>query len=270
MTAGFQFGRFRQGAVEGGEEGFAAVGEGFPGVFAVENERGDAAIGRGDLGDVLEMVDEMGDRLGRLIARGIEADEVGERAVAEERLDGLFVGVDAPALEKLDVLDIAVVPGGVVLEALEEVSLVGAEVVEAGLDHERNDFRGDGTFRGPETAGAVAEDFLVQFLREAELGADILRRGEGGGKGRLGLAAARDVGVVDQRHDGVKVGRGRQFDLARARPRRGIRRARGRGFPGGCRGRLFFSCSVKSRPLSLSSCRTGKRRAAEKPHHWRL
>ena len=63
-TRGFQFGRFGQGAVEGGEKRFAAVGEGFPGVFAVEREGGDAAIGRGDLGDVLEVVDEMETALG--------------------------------------------------------------------------------------------------------------------------------------------------------------------------------------------------------------
>jgi len=213
-AAGFQFGRFHQGAVKGGEEGFAAVGEGFPGVFAVENERGDAVTGRGDFGDVLEVVDEVGDGLGCFIARGIEADEVGQGAVAEERLEGLFIGVDAPALEKRGVLDVAAVPRGIVLEAFEEVPFVGAEVLKAGLDHEGDDFGGDRSLGGPEAAGAVSEDLLVEFLREAELGADVFRRGEGGGKGRLGLATPRDVGVVDQRHDGVKVGRGRQFDLA--------------------------------------------------------
>ncbi len=169
---------------------------------------------RRDLGDVLEIIDEMRDSLGRFVACGVEADEVGERAVAEERLDGPVVGMDAPALEKLGMFDVAAVPRRIVLEAAEEVSFVGAEIIEAGLDHERNDFRRDGALRGPEAARTVTEDLRVEFLREAKLGADIFRCGEGRGERRLGLAPARDVGVVDQRHDRVEIGRGCQLDLA--------------------------------------------------------
>src|ERR1700722_14304157 len=101
--------------------------------------------------------------------------------------------MDAPALEKLGMLDVAAVPRGIILEALEKVLLVGTEILNAGLDHERHNFRSAGSLRGPETAGAVSEDFLVEFLRQAELGADIFRCGKGGGKGRLGLATPRDV-----------------------------------------------------------------------------
>ncbi len=236
----FSSGVSSQRAVEGGEEGLAAIGEGLPGVLAVENQRGDAAAVGRDLGDVLEIIDQVRDGLGGLVARGIEADEVGERPVAEKRLDRCFVGVDAPALEELDVIDVAVIPRGIVLEALEKIALVGAEIIEAGLDHERNDFRRDGAFRRPEAARALAEDLLVQFLREAELGADVLRRGEGGGQGRLGLATARDVGVVDQRHDGMKIGRGRQLDLAALGGGAIFAAGRGRGFRGGYRARRSF------------------------------
>ena len=63
-------------------------------------------------------------------------------------------------------------------------------------------------------AGAMSEDLLVEILRQAKLRADIFRRGEGRRQRRLGLAPPRDIGVIDQRHDGMEIRRGCQFDLA--------------------------------------------------------
>jgi hypothetical protein len=103
-AAGLELGGGLERAIEGGEEAFAAVGEGFPGVLAVEDEGGDSPARGSDTGDVAEVLDEMLNGAGGLVARGIEADEIGERAFAEEGLDGGSPGVNAPALEELDVI----------------------------------------------------------------------------------------------------------------------------------------------------------------------
>ena len=181
-AAGFESGRLGQRLVEGSEERLAAVWEGFPGVFAVEDQRDNAMAGGRDRGDVLEIGDEMLDRVGSLVARGVEADEIGEGTLPEECLDRRAAGVNAPALEKLEMFDVACIPRRIRLEALEEVAFIRAKIIEPGLDHERDNLRRDGALRGPKPARALAEDPLMLVLGEAQLCPDVLRRGEGRGK----------------------------------------------------------------------------------------
>ncbi len=125
-----------------------------------------------------------------------------------------LVSVHTPALEELDVVDVAGVPNaGSFFKLRKRLPLVRAEILEARLDHQRHDLWRDRTLRGPDAARLPAEGLFVQLLRQAQVGAHILRCGKSRGQGRLRLAAARDVGVEHQRHDRMKIRRRCQLDL---------------------------------------------------------
>ena len=94
-AAGLQFRRFNQRAIEGGEECFSAIGKSFPRIFSIKNDRGDAASLGGELGDILEVIDEMGNGLGGFISRRIKADKIGKGTFTEKGLDGGSTCIDS-------------------------------------------------------------------------------------------------------------------------------------------------------------------------------
>ena len=208
--------------VKGAQEGFAAVAESLPCVFAVEDERDQAGLVRDEARDVRQVVEQMARGFLRVVLRGGEADEIRERPLAEEGVHRRAVIMDAPALEELEVIDLLARIGRVALEGVEEVFLVGAEILDAGLLHERDEFRRDGALAGPEAARCFAEQPFVLLDRERQLRRGVLRaNGSAAGNLRPGQAALGECGIVNQRQDRVKKRRGRQLDLA-ARLRGGV------------------------------------------------
>ena len=77
-------------------------------------------------------------------------------------------------------------------------------------------FIGNGSLRGPQPVRRFSENSLVVAARPRELFASIFRMAERGrGQRRSGIRDARDVGVAQQRKNGVIKRRRRNFDLPR-------------------------------------------------------
>ena len=200
-------------AVERTQERFAAVGKVFPRIFAVEDD-GDEPLARRDVvGDALEVLDQMACGVFRRVAGGGEADEVRERAVAEDAVDGCAVVADLPALEEFQVLDFGLRVGRVAVDRLEEVFLVAAKIGDARLLQERDHFRGDGALRGPQAARTASEQALVVFDGQRQLRLGILGPVEAVGEFPARQAAFCQRGVIDEGEDGVKERGGGELHL---------------------------------------------------------
>ena len=118
-------------AVERAQKALAAIGKGLPRVLAIEDQRHHAGILRDDLGDLPQVMQQVIRPGARLVFRRHEADEIRERLFAEERIHRRAVVPHAPALEELQVIDRLAGIGGIAPERVEEVVLVGAEVLDA-------------------------------------------------------------------------------------------------------------------------------------------
>src|SRR5262249_799244 len=149
-----------------------------------------------------------------IISRGVEADEIGQGPLAEKRLDLRALMPDAPGLEELEVIDGPAARGGVLLKAFEEIAFVGPKILNAAFRHERDDFRRNRTFRGPEAGGGLAENTGVLLLREAKLLAQVFRRVKTSGQMRLGLAAAGQLRIDNKRRDRMEESGCGQLNLA--------------------------------------------------------
>ena len=196
-------------AVEFFEERPAVALVMLPGVFPVENDRHEcvAAQGVDAAGVVANAIEEVRGGLGGLHARVDKADEVAQEVVAEEEPHRLPVLIPDPrAAGFVDPRSMA--------ERGTEHAVVAGHPLDAALGRDSDGFVGDRAFRGPHAGGAEAEAGLGVVERGLNLVAGVLGIAEAARQRHVGMGDGSDIGIAQQRQDGVVERRDRNLDLA--------------------------------------------------------
>ena len=181
----------------------------FPRVLAIEDDghQGIAAGGQ-DAGAVLaDAVQEIGGGMRGLHLGIDEADQVAHEMIAEDQPHG--AALLAPLVGTVQAFH----RHGALLGAVEHAA-IGGGPFETQFAGQSEDFVRNRALGGPETDRRDTEVLLDVFARQFELAARVAGIAEARRQRHVGVRHAGDVGIAEQRQDGMVVRRGGNFDLA--------------------------------------------------------
>src|SRR6516225_1684912 len=146
-----------------------------------------------------------------------EADQVRKMVVAEQPGDALIAELDAPGPQKAIPIcgDAARVAEKADIQSTAKHAFIGAEPLEPFFGGDREGLIGYRALGRPQARRLHAEGFLMILARKLQLLASVLGPAEGAARKRRGrIGNARDVGVTQERQNGVVERRCADLDLA--------------------------------------------------------
>ena len=176
--------------VQRAKEGLTGVGEGLPGVLAVEDDRQRAVA--------LHVAQQVARGGLTVPARVLKPDAIRQAAIAEDHAQ--LGALDHPCLAKIG--------RAVALAALKH-ALVGGQPAQPALSGDLRHLGAHAALAGPHAAGPTAEHDLGAVDALGDLAARVVGVGEAHRVGQAGHAALGVAEVDEQREDRVVVGRDR-------------------------------------------------------------
>ncbi len=158
----------------------------------------------------------LGGFLARRAAVG-EAHLVADHLVAEEGVDLVVGGAgDVGPVERVRILHgvLGVAGEAGLAQAAGQHLLVGGHPLDAGVAHHVDDLLGDRALGRPHPLGRLAEGLAVELHAAVDLLDGVQRIAEAAGQLDVGHSHLGQVGVEEQRQDGMEEGGGGDFDLA--------------------------------------------------------